>query len=217
MFNRANYWGYYERENPAKHIDYFTEHSRKRFLHPDEMPRFLLALSESPAEFRDFVLVGLLTGARKSNVLAMRWTDVNFERATWEIPTTKNGDPHVVPLVPEAIEVLRHRRRPPDSNWVFPSASASGHYEEPKRAWETLLNRARIEDLRIHDLRRTVGSWQAALGASLPIIGSTLGHRSIHTTSIYARLSLDPVRASLESATSAMLQTLEHGNVRVGN
>ena len=64
---------------------------------------------------------------------------------------------------------------------------------------------ARINDLRIHDLRRTLGSWQAATGASLPIIGRTLHHQSVSTTAVYARLNLDPVRESMRRATSAML------------
>jgi len=60
-------------------------------------------------------------------------------------------------------------------------------------------------DLRLHDLRRTLGSWQAATGASLPIIGKSLGHSSIQATQIYARLNLDPVRASVSRAQEAML------------
>jgi len=66
-------------------------------------------------------------------------------------------------------------------------------------------SQARMQDLRIHDLRRTLGSWQAASGSSLPIIGRSLGHKQMQTTAIYARLSLDPVRESVERATSAML------------
>jgi len=63
----------------------------------------------------------------------------------------------------------------------------------------------RLHDLRLHDLRRTLGSWQAATGASLPIIGKSLGHKSLAATQIYARLNLDPVRASINKATDAML------------
>jgi integrase len=63
----------------------------------------------------------------------------------------------------------------------------------------------RMADLRIHDLRRTLGSWQARTGASLSIIGKSLNHKSVQTTAIYARLDTDPVRESVERATSAML------------
>jgi integrase len=63
----------------------------------------------------------------------------------------------------------------------------------------------RIHDLRIHDLRRSLGSWQAKTGASLAIIGKSLSHKTAQATAIYARLDLDPVRESVERATSAML------------
>lgn len=65
---------------------------------------------------------------------------------------------------------------------------------------------ARIEDIRIHDLRRTMGSWQARTGASLLIIGKSLGHKSPQSTAVYARLNTDPVRASMETATTAMFK-----------
>jgi integrase len=76
----------------------------------------------------------------------------------------------------------------------------------PKKRWQALLKRAKVPDLRIHDLRRSLGSWQALGGASLSIIGKSLGHKSPSATAIYARLHLDPVRASLNAATSAMLE-----------
>ena len=62
-----------------------------------------------------------------------------------------------------------------------------------------------IKNLRMHDLRRTLGSWQAKTGASLAIIGKSLNHQNQNTTAIYARLDLDPVRASINTATNAML------------
>ena len=75
---------------------------------------------------------------------------------------------------------------------------------EPKKVWQRILKNASIEDLRLHDLRRTLGSWQARMGASLAIIGKSLNHKSPSATAIYARLDLDPVRDSVEKATNAM-------------
>jgi integrase len=72
--------------------------------------------------------------------------------------------------------------------------------EEPKAAWKRILDRAGLKNLRIHDLRRTLGSYQAIAGASLVVIGKSLGHKSPQSTAIYARLSNDPVRASMKSA-----------------
>jgi integrase len=88
---------------------------------------------------------------------------------------------------------------------VFPGRGRSGHVMEPKSAWKRILKRAELADLRLHDLRRTLGSWQAATGASLPIIGKSLGHNSLQATKIYAQLDLDPVRAAVTQATDAML------------
>ena len=75
-----------------------------------------------------------------------------------------------------------------------------------------------MTDLRIHDLRRTLGSWQAKTGASLAIIGKSLNHKTHQATAIYARLDLDPVRQSVNTATAAMLEAagLKEGAVLVG-
>lgn len=67
------------------------------------------------------------------------------------------------------------------------------------------MDRAGISNLRLHDLRRTLGSYQAATGANSYIIGRSLGHKSTQATAIYARLSIDPVRDSVEKAAKAML------------
>ncbi len=68
------------------------------------------------------------------------------------------------------------------------------------------IDNVRIPDLRIHDLRRTLGSWQAKTCASLAIIGKSLNHKNQSTTAIYARLDLDPVRAAVNTATTAMME-----------
>lgn len=219
MFNKAIEWGW-DRRNPAHGIKKFKERSRSRFIEADEMPRFFAALTEEPNEtVRDYVLVSLLTGARRANVQSMRWDQINFERATWTIPVTKSGDPHTIPLAPEAARILRARKSANGSEWVFPGRGRTGHIVEPKSAWRRILERAGIKDLRLHDLRRTLGSWQAATGANLSIIGRTLDHKSVTTTAIYARLDLDPVRQSVNTATAAILSAANptrgsHGKIK---
>ena len=92
-------------------------------------------------------------------------------------------------------------------SWVFPSTSSkSGHYEEPKKAWKKLLENAQIENLRLHDLRRTLGSYQAIAASSLQIIGKSLGHKSIMATQVYARLNADPIRESMQRGTNKMME-----------
>lgn len=192
--------------NPAIGIKLNKEKSRDRFLQGDELPRFFKALAEEEnITLRDYFLLSLLTGARRSNVLAMKWSDVNLDRAEWRIEETKNGTPQTVVLSPEAVEVLRNRKPSECATFVFPGTGGTGHLMEPKKGWKRILERAEISDLRIHDLRRTLGSWQAKTGASLSIIGKSLNHKNQSTTAIYARLDLDPVRDSVNTATSAML------------
>ncbi len=157
---------------------------------------------------RDYIYVSLFTGARKSNVLAMRWEDINFERREWLIPETKNGEPLRVHLVEKVLDILERRREAyGEQEWVFKGSGKTGHLVEPQAGWKRILRRANIKDLRLHDLRRTLGSWQAATGANSFMIGRTLGHKNQQSTAVYARLNIDPVRDSVEKATQAMLQT----------
>ncbi len=193
--------------NPAIGIKRNKEKSRDRFIQGDELPRFFEAVAKEENEaIRDYVLISLLTGARRANVLAMRWQDINFERAEWRIEETKNGTPQTVALSPEAVEILLNRKPSDNEVFVFPGSGKAGHLMEPKKGWKRILERAGIDNLRIHDLRRTLGSWQAKTGASLAIIGKSLNHKNQNTTAIYARLDLDPVRDSVNKATSAMMQ-----------
>ena len=198
----------YAGDNPAHGIEPFKETSRDRFLKRQELAPFFEALRTEPNEtLRDFFLVALLTGARRSNVLMMRWAQVHLDDAEWRIPDTKNGTPQTVTLAPEAVAILSDRLARSSSEWVFhSSASKTGHVTEPKAAWKRIIERAGLKDLRVHDLRRTLGSWQAGTGASLVLIGKSLNHQSAQSTQVYARLDLDPVRQSVERATSAMFE-----------
>lgn len=144
----------------------------------------------------------------------MRWKYVDFERREWFIPETKNRTSQTITLTDEAIVVLKKRQKNAKEkhqeksaakiDYVFPGSGRTGHLVEPKKVWCRILDNAGIEDLRLHDLRRTLGSWQARMGAALAIIGNSLNHKSPSATAIYARLDLDPVRDSVEKATQAI-------------
>ncbi len=212
MFNKATDWGMYELSNPAQRIKQYKEVSRDRFLQPDELQRFFESVADEENEtIRDYILISLLTGARRSNVLAMQWDEISFERAEWRIPDTKNGTPHTLPLIKSAMQILEQRKQSQDSSFVFSGTGKTGHLIEPKKGWIRIKERAGIKNLRLHDLRRSLGSWQATTGASLPIIGKTLAHKNVNTTAIYARLNNDPVRESMEKATSAMMNAGKQG------
>ncbi|MHA1540335.1 MAG: tyrosine-type recombinase/integrase [Alphaproteobacteria bacterium] len=216
MYNKAIEWGW-EGLNPTQGIKKFKEKSRDRFIRPDELPRFFQALEkEESTVAKDYIYVSLFTGARKGNVLEMRWNEINLERAEWRIPETKNGDSQTIPLIKEVVEILARRKNTNKAGcgWVFPSPTGSkaGHLADPQKAWKRILKTAGIENLRIHDIRRTLGSYQAITGASLPVIGKSLGHKSQTATQIYARMNLDPVRASIEKAAGAMLANIGEEN-----
>lgn len=258
----------YNGTNPASRIQKNPPPSRERFAQAHELPHLLAAVAES--DQRDYFLLSLLTGARRSNVQAMAWRELDLDGAVWRIGKTKNGTPQNIPLSPEAIMVLKARKETQQaahkasksdkamSPFVFPGTGKTGHLVEPKKAWSTILIKASarrlldclerderitadertrhesllqtapataerelmklaagagidpadydMTDLRIHDLRRTLGSWQAKTGASLAIIGKSLNHKTHQATAIYARLDLDPIRQSVNTATSAMLE-----------
>jgi integrase len=205
IYNKMINWGL-TGTNPVTGIQKFKEQKRDRFILHDELPKFMEALEMEPNRaMRDFFLMCLYTGARCGNVLSMEWEDIDFSINEWRIPDTKNGEPIRIPLIGKALDILSSRLNLKESTpWVFPSRerkrSKSGHLEEPKAARKRILDRAGLKNLRIHDLRRTLGSYQAIAGASLTIIGKSLGHKSPQSTAVYARLSNDPVRASMESA-----------------
>ncbi|MBP6901050.1 MAG: site-specific integrase [Burkholderiaceae bacterium] len=196
--------------NPAARHELFAEVERERFIQPDELGPFFQALAEEPNEdIRDFVLCAVLTGARRSNVIAMRWDELSLKRGEWRVSgeLMKNGQPQTITLTPELVELLKARAEKHKGEWVFESSrSKSGHMTEPHSGWTRILKRANLDDLRIHDLRRTLGSWLARTGASLVLIGKSLNHKSQQATAIYARLDLDPIRQSVNLAASAMLE-----------
>ncbi len=250
IYNKAIEWGW-SGSNPTAGIKKFKEQSRDRFIRPHEMPYFIQALTdEHDDNVHDYFKLLLYTGTRKTNMLTMQWKDILWHESEWHIEETKNGDPLAIPLVPEAMTLLKDRYENSESAWVFSSCRDRNiHMKCPRAAWKHIIARATLyawadcdkvgswvkskqnngqteiiqvtelqrqaqhekiilppcmTDIRIHDIRRTFGSYQAITGASLTIIGKSLGHRSSQSTQVYARLHLDPVRASIEKATSAM-------------
>jgi integrase len=207
IFTFATKNGYWTDKNPVRDVDRFPQNDRERYLAAEEMPKFFDALQGAYSQvFRDYVVLSLYTGARQGNVLAMRWDQIDFDRRLWTIPASehKSGKRTQVILTDACLEILRRRKRDADGPYVLPGR-VNGHYGRPTVAWKRLLTRCGFtEHLVMHDLRRTFGSWQAAAGISLHIIGKSLGHTSASATAIYARLDNDPVRRSVEAATCAM-------------
>ena len=208
MFNLARTWGLVLRRQPGHGHPAFREERRDRFLNPDELSRALLAIDQEPDwRWRAYFRLALLLGPRRHELLRARWPELDFSARSWRLPTTKAGRPHLLPLPTPAVEILESLPSRGQSEWVFPSSAArSGHLEEPKKAWQRIRERAKTKDVRIHDLRRTLGSWLAASGYGLPMIGRVLNHSQPSATAVYARLDLEPVRRALEANAQAMLE-----------
>lgn len=210
MFNFAISEGYLDGANPATLIKKNFRPSRERFLDSDEVSKFFEAVKEEPnRDFSDLFTLLLLTGARKGNVLSMRWADVNLETRMWTLSgaQTKNGFTNVIVIPQEGISILNQRKLESDhqSVFVFPGAGRAGHLADPKKAWARLKKRMGVEDIRIHDLRRTLASHMAMDGVPLAIIGKVLNHRSISATTIYARLSEQSVKSAVDTTASKLV------------
>ena len=206
MYNKASDLEY-RGENPAAGVKLYTEVARDRFLQADELGAFFKALEAEPELFRDFFLIALLSGARKSNVLAMRWAELDLHGGYWRIPNPKRGGALTVPLIAPALSILNKRREASEgSEWVFPGHRRGTHLANPQKSWARVCMAAGLKDLRPHDLRRSLGSHMASANVSLNIIGSVLGHRpGSAATSIYARLADSPQRQAMSTAATTML------------
>jgi integrase len=207
MFNLAVRWEMRE-SNPARGIERNYEAKRRRYLSAEELPRLVAALdAHGDQQAADIVRLLLFTGARKGEVLAARWADIDLGSGIWSKPahTTKQGTDHIAPLSAPARALLARVRdeqaklfphRLPTH--TFSGRYGHGHRQSIKRAWEALMRSANIGGFRIHDLRHTYASLAVAGGASLVVTGALLGHVVPATTQRYAHLADDPLRQVTE-------------------
>jgi len=199
MLNLGRHWRLFDGPNPTEGIKMFREEKRERFLSPEELRRVNEALAEEPNVFwREYFPLSLLLGTRRSELLSARWADIDLEQRTWRLPMTKAGRSHLLPLPTPVIDILASLASRDKSEWVFPGSGSTGHLAEPKKAWQRIRERAGVPDVRIHDLRRTLGSWLSGQGYNLQLIGKALNHSSVSTTQVYARLDINPLREALE-------------------
>jgi integrase len=139
--------------------------------------------------------------------MSARWADLDLTAGIWSKPgdTTKQKSDHIAPLSAPARQLLAEIRAEQTAGrrqlgpWVFPSSqSGTGHVIDVGKGWAAICAAANIEGMRVHDLRHSFASQLASGGASLPLIGALLGHSSPATTSRYAHLLDDPLRAAVE-------------------
>ena len=183
------------------------EEARVRYLEHAELERFFKALSEIDESIsRNAILMLLYTGVRKSNVLCMKWSEVDLDSKIWLIPRTKTGKNLTIALADSAVDLLKNiKSNNPDEKYVFPSTtSASGHIVDIKRVWNTVKKKANITNLRIHDLRHTLATYMIAQGASPFVVQRALTHKSIKSTQVYVNLGVEHLRDKLNETVNTL-------------
>jgi integrase len=203
LFTQAIVWRMRD-NNPTAHVKGNREHGRQRFLSPEESARLMEKLEAYRPRKRDSVdkiELAAFIGARRGEVLAMEWKDLDLDRGIWSKPPaiTKQRQAHTVPLNEGALVVLRRRyaERANGSvplHTVFRHGNSKAGANALEKDWYIIRAAAGLEDVRFHDLRHSFASLLAGAGISLPIIGALLGHSKPQTTARYAHLADAPLR-----------------------
>lgn len=200
------------KSNPAFGVDKTPDNPRERYLSTEEIERLGKVLDEAEVpgipNYGIYVIrLLLLTGCRKSEIEALEWSEVDLDRGFIRFKKSKTGA-KTIPLTETARRLLRRLLRFDQSDFVFPSSRAKGHYIGTPKVWVRLRAKAGLDDVRLHDLRHTFASIAAAGGLSLPIIGALLGHTQTSTTARYAHLADHPLRSASEQISARIDQAL---------
>ena len=166
----------------------------------------------------------LLTGARRGEILALRWEEVDLDRGCLRLKDSKTGA-KVIRLAAAALSLLA--TLPRSSQWVLPAAKGSGHYVGLPKHWDAVRARANaialtraeregrslkgvpsFDDIRLHDLRHSFASFAVQSGGSLFLVGKVLGHKQSRTTERYAHASDEPLLATAELAAQRIARAL---------
>ena len=188
--------------NPARGIKRNPGRKLTRFLSREEIARLHRVLdryaggSRSEAQQADIIRLLLLTGCRKGEIVRLRKDEVRGGRL--QLRDSKTG-PRTIMLNAEAQEILGRLMQQTGSPWVFPSASDSSRPRARHPSlWYAIRREARIEDVRLHDLRHTVASQAAMNGVPLPVIARMLGHGNVRMTMRYAHVGDREIEAAAE-------------------
>lgn len=216
----AEQWGWREPgTNPCEGLKAHPERKRRRYLDEDELLRFRSALEEMESSngresvrwrFVQLMRLLLLTGARLGEILEAEWSWIRWNSGVIEVPAHahKTGgdlEPKEILLTDESLRILRALQEHRTSEvYVIagarPNRPLSGH----RKMWLEIVERARLTDVRIHDLRHTFASYGISEGIGLDLIGQLLGHRSAQTTLRYSHLVRDRVRDAADRIGQSM-------------
>lgn len=184
--------------NPCRHIEKYRERKRERFLSQEEFTRLGEALAKAEREklASPWVIAAIrllvLTGARLTEIRALRWDEVDLERRALRLRDSKTGE-KTIHLSDAAIQILENLRRLSNNPYVICGNKEGACLVNLQKPWRRIRSLAGLQDVRIHDLRHSFASVAAAQGLSLPVIGALLGHSQPATTARYAHLASDPV------------------------
>jgi len=194
----------------------YPEEKRERYIKQSENAAFEAALEAMKGQdIADIVLMAVATGARKWDILSLKWSDVDFHTKTWRVPHPKSKDPffhYTVELSKRAMGVLERRRDAnPDPTWAFPNPkSQTGHISYLFREFSDFRKLAELgDDFAFHSLRHTFASRLVIKGASIPVVAKALGHTGgTRNAERYAHLSQKSVREAIESTEEAVAAEL---------
>ncbi|MGY0791834.1 tyrosine-type recombinase/integrase [Azospirillum argentinense] len=227
MFSLAEVWGLRPDEsNPCKKIERYRENKRERFLSEAEIADLgetLAALesTESPTVLNAVRLL-LLTGCRMGEVLALRWIDIDLETGALVILDGKSGG-RLHPIGAQTIAFLTELQKAasgpdgkPAAGWVLRSTDPDQPLSKStlEHAWQRIRTKAELEDVRLHDLRHTVGTYAGQTGANAFLVRDKLGHKTLAMTGRYVNRDANPLRDlsdKVEGRISAALKAKTEG------
>ena len=187
-----------------------VDNARKRCLDQKEIKKLLDNCLQTDYELYLCVLISLLTGARKSEVLNLTWKTVDFEHKMLYFLETKNGDDRGTPmhelLYNELLKFkndskIRHLK----NDYLFMTSDGKPKESLIGKLFPKVVKQCGIKDFRFHDLRHTQASWQAMGGISQPITQKTLGHKSPAMTNRYSHLRDENLRTAINTVGNTML------------
>jgi len=210
MFNVARREWKWTRENPIADLSFAVgnKNARERWLTQEDEQR-LLDCATNPVWLRPLLIFALHTGMRKGEILNLLWKDINFIRKIVTVLKSKNGEKRSIPMSMTLCKTLQDIKVRDISGRVFPISDRS-----LREAFKTALDKAGIEDFRIHDLRHTFATRLVQNGVDLYKVKELLGHKTIAMTMRYAHHYPESLRASVEVLdTCHVLVTVNAGNV----
>lgn len=215
MFNLAEVWGIRpDGSNPTRRIQRYPEKKRVRFLTDEEMARLGRGLSRlehdmpALADAINVVRLLALTGCRLSEVLRLRWENVDLKQCVLRIVDGKAGSRDHDFGAPAAA-ILEALPRGP-SPWVFPARTGNEHRSVTslEKAWQHVRKASSLPDVRLHDLRHTVGTYAGQAGANAFLVRDKLGHKTLAMTGRYVERDRHPLRALTDTVEARVAAAL---------